>query len=140
MNNEITAKHRYARLSPKKTAIVMDVVRGKTLEKAKVILSFDKTKPAKMVLKVVKSAEANAKDKNVDLGSLYVSEIYVGQGPSLKRGKAGSKGKYDPILKRTSHIFVKLASLALPSDKKEVVEVKKEKVKAKKTTKKEDKK
>ena len=138
MSIEAIAKHRYARLSPKKTAIVMDLVRGKLLEKAKVILSFDKTKPAKMVLKVVKSAEANAQVKNMDISSLYVSEIYVCPGPITKRGKAGSKGRTDPIKKRTGHVFVKLSFLVTPGDKNKIK--KEEKIETKRPAKKEAKK
>ncbi|MFC1700071.1 50S ribosomal protein L22 [Patescibacteria group bacterium] len=135
MNNEVTAKHRYARLSPKKTAIVMDLVRGKSLEEAKIILSFDKTKPAKIVLKVIKSAEANALNKNIDISSLTLSEIYVSPGPMQKRWKAGSRGRVDPFVRRTSHIYVKLSGPVIETPKK--AEPKKEEKPVKKTEKKE---
>lgn len=144
MNNEAIAKHKYARMSPKKAAIVMDLVRGKPLEKAKVILAFDKTKPAKMILKVVKSAEANAINKNMDVSSMVISEIYVAPGPVQKRWKAGAKGRADPYVKRTSHIYVKLSSpvevTLKKEEKKEEKPKKKEKVETKKVSKKEDKK
>ena len=139
MNNEVIAKHRYARLSPKKTAIVMDLVRGKPLEEAKVILSFDKTKPAKMVLKVIRSAEANAQDKNMDTSGMVLSEIYVSPGPVIKRWKAGAKGRADPFVRRTGHVFVKLSGPAKEVPKK-IEDKKKEEKPKKKVTKKEGKK
>lgn len=114
MDKLVIAKHKFARLSPKKAAIVMDLVRGKPLEKAKVALAFDKTKAAKMILKVVKSAEANAiNNKKLNPAELYVSEIYVAPGPMYKRVKMGAKGRIDPILKRTSHIYVGLGKASL---------------------------
>jgi len=116
MVKDIVAKHKFARLSPKKAAIVMDIARGKSLEKAKVALAFDKTKAAKMILKVVKSAEANAvNNEKLNPTELYISEIYVGPGPMYKRAKMGAKGRIDPILKRTSHIYIKLSAFAVPA-------------------------
>ena len=62
--SEVYAKHMKARISPKKVAPVMDLVRGKPVEEAKLILAFDRTKAAALVLKVLKSAEANAVNNN----------------------------------------------------------------------------
>ena len=108
---QVYAKHKRARVSPKKVAIVMDMVRAKPLEEAKMLLSFDSTKAAKMLLKVVKSAEANAvNNNNLKSENLYVSEIYVDPGKMQKGGRAGSKGRYDPLLKRYSHLTVGLSS------------------------------
>ena len=153
MDRGVVAKHKFARLSPKKAAIVMDLVRGKSLEKAKVALAFDETKAAKMILKVVKSAEANAiNNEKLNPADLYVSEIYVGPGPMYKRAKMGAKGRVDPILKRTSHIYIKLSSVpeglhgasqklrphsAHTDEIKTPSNVKEKKVKAKKPAKKE---
>lgn len=106
---KVKAKLKMARISTKKVGIVADLVRGKSLHDAKVSLSFDRTKAAKMLLKLMRSAEANAKNnQNIDSGSLYVSHLSVGPGPSMKRHRAGSKGRVDPIIKRTSHIFLGL--------------------------------
>lgn len=111
MSKKIEAKHMFSRLSPKKAAIVMDLVRGKPLEDAKVALAFDNTKAARLILKVLKSAEANAKNnEGLDPKDLRVSEIYVSPGPMYKRAKMGAKGRIDPILKRTSHLYVALSS------------------------------
>lgn len=108
---EVYAKHKQARISPKKVAIVMDMIRGETLEKAKIILSFDKTKASDLILKVLKSAEANAlNNNNLKLEELYLSDVYVDPGRTNKFGRMGSKGRFDPILKRTSHIVVGLSA------------------------------
>ena len=97
----ITAKHMGARVSPKKVAIVLDLIRNKSVEEAKKLLSFDRTKSAKIVLKVIHSAEANAINNNkMDKGKLMINRIWVSGGPMQKRMKAGSKGRVDPILKK----------------------------------------
>ena len=106
----VTAKHMGARVSPKKVVPVMDLIRGKSVEKAKVILAFDTSKPAKMILKVLKSAEANAVNNNkMDKSKLVIKEVWVGAGAMMKRMTPGAKGRADPILKRTSHIYVNLS-------------------------------
>ena len=107
---QVYAKHNKARASPKKVAIVMDMVRGAPLEKAKMILAFDPTKASKILLKVLKSAEANAiNDHNLAPKDLYLSDVYVNQGRMQKWGRPASKMRYSPILKRTSHIIVGLS-------------------------------
>ncbi len=106
---KITAKHMGARVSPKKVAIVLDLVRNKSVEEAKKILTFDRTKAAKIVLKVLKSAEANAINNNkMDKNNLVVNRIWVSGAPMQKKMKEGSKGRADPILKRYSHIYISL--------------------------------
>jgi large subunit ribosomal protein L22 len=107
---KITAKHMGARVSPKKTAIVLDLVRGKDVEEAKKILAFDRSKPSEIVLKLIRSAEANAvTNDKMQKEKLFIDRIWVSGGPVQKRMKAGSKGRADPILKRYSHIYVSLA-------------------------------
>jgi large subunit ribosomal protein L22 len=106
----IYAKHMGARISPKKVKPVMDLVRGKSLNDAKVTLAFDQTKAAKLILKVLKSAEANARNnKSMDTANLYVSEIWAGPGPMTKWGRFVGRGHFSRILKRTSHIHVGLS-------------------------------
>lgn len=109
---QVYAQHNMARIGPKKVAVVMDLIRGKPLEQAKLILAFDPTKAAKMILKVVKSAEANAVN-NLSLAKdeLYVHEIRVNGARVYKTGHAGAKGRFDPILKRNSHIIVGLSTM-----------------------------
>lgn len=106
---KVTAKHMGARVSPKKTAIVLDLVRGKDVDEAKKILAFDTSKPSDIVLKLIRSAEANAvNNEKMQKEKLFIKRIWVSGGPVQKRIKAGSKGRADPILKRYSHIYVSL--------------------------------
>ncbi len=107
---QVYAKLNRATVSPKKLAIVMDMIRGKSLHEAKLILAFDSSKPAKALLKTVKSAEANASNNhNLKPEGLYISELYVNTAQTRKWGYAGSKGRFDPIIRRRSHITVGLS-------------------------------
>ena len=107
---KVWAKHIGARISPKKMALVMNLVRGKTLYDAKVVLTFDQTKSAKILLKVLKSAEANAINSNkLKSEDLYISQIWAGPGPSLKRGRPSARLHYGRIFKRSTHIYVCLS-------------------------------
>mgnify|MGYP002682741059 CR=1 FL=1 len=94
MNNvNVTAKYMNARVSPKKVAIVLDMIRGKDLEEAKKILAFDRSKPGKLVLKVLKSAEANVlNNKKMEKDKLFVSKISVDGGRTLKRLQTAPQG------------------------------------------------
>src|SRR4030066_1315437 len=117
---DVYAKHNMARISPKKMGIVMDVVRKMPLTQAKVTLSFDKSKAARMLLKGLKSAQSNAtNNNNFKAENLYISELFVNGAKMYKLGRPGSKGRFSPILKRNSHITVGLKN----------IEVKKENVK-----------
>ncbi len=106
----VYAKYKSARISAKKVAPVLDLVRGKGVHDARVILAFDPSKAAKMALKVLNSALANAQN-NLKLveSNLYVSELHVSGGTTMKRGRPGSRLRFRPILKRTSHLIVGLS-------------------------------
>lgn len=98
---------KYIRISPRKAAQVADLVRGKSVGEAYAILKFTPNKGAAIIEQVLKSAVANAEHNyNMDVDKLYVSTIFVDQGPSLKRFKPRAKGRADGIMKRTSHITV----------------------------------
>lgn len=115
----VYAKHLGARISPKKVAPVADLIRGKGVTDAKVILTFDTTKGSDMILKVLKSAEANAKHNNQLVNDkLFVSEVWVGPGQTMKRGRIVAKSRMSPILKRTSNIYVGLSERETKSSKK----------------------
>lgn len=108
--SQVYAKLNRATVSPKKMAIVMDLVRGKNVHEAKLILAFDPTKSAHLLLKTVKSAEANASNNNkLNPSALYISEMFVNTAPVRKWGRPGSKGRFNPIIKRRSHIVVGLS-------------------------------
>ena len=102
---EARAILRYARISPRKVKIVLDLIRNKDTEKAQAILKNIPNSAAEYLLKLLNSAVANAENNfNMDGKNLYVSECYVCPGPTLKRMQPVSKGRGYRILKRTSHI------------------------------------
>ena len=87
----------------------MDLVRGKKYNEAVAILANTPNKAAELILNVVESAGANAENnKGLNKQDLYVAEIYSGQGSSYKRQNIRGRGRVDLIIKRTSHITVKL--------------------------------
>jgi large subunit ribosomal protein L22 len=107
---ESKAKLSYARLSPQKTRLVVDMVRGKAVQEAINILKFSPQKAAAIVSTLVTSAVANAEQKGVsDLDRLFIKEITVDQGPVLKRFLPRAQGRATKIRKPTSHILVVLA-------------------------------
>ncbi len=106
---EVAAKLKYARISPQKCRLVADQVRGMPVESALQVLQFSQKRAAHLVRKVLESAIANAEhNEGADIDELKVSAIYIDQGPVLKRIKARAKGRADRILKRTSHITVRV--------------------------------
>jgi large subunit ribosomal protein L22 len=106
---EAKAVAKYIRMSPQKVRLVVDLVRGKKVEDAQSLLKYTRKYAAGIVGKVLKSAVANARQNpNVDENILYVKEVYVDQGPSLKRWRARAQGRAAAIKKRTSHITVVL--------------------------------
>lgn len=103
--SQVYSKHRYARIAPKKVAVVLDLVRGKNATEAVRILKFDETKVAQLALKVLQTAIANARTvHNLVEDKLFVSETWVDGGPMQKRGRIVGRSNFNPILKRTSHI------------------------------------
>ena len=104
---EAKAVAKYIRMSPQKVRLVVDLVRGKNVQEAQNILRFTRKYASSVVLKVLKSAVANAsQNPDIDENTLYVKEVFVDQGPSLKRWRARAQGRAAGIKKRTSHITV----------------------------------
>lgn len=94
-------------ISPQKLALVCDQVRGMDAEEALITLEFLPAKGAEFVQKAVKSALANAENNfDLDPSTMEVAEIWCGDGPSLKRYKAGARGRYKPRVKRRAHLWV----------------------------------
>jgi len=107
---ESSAKLSFARLSPRKTRLVVDMVRGKAIQNALNTLRFAPQPSAKLVSKLISSAVANAEQKGVaDVDRLYVKSIYVNGGTVLKRFLPRAMGRASKIRKPTSHICVVLA-------------------------------
>ncbi|MCL2084642.1 MAG: 50S ribosomal protein L22 [Oscillospiraceae bacterium] len=108
---QATAHLRYARISPRKVSIVGELIRGKDVKYARAVLSHTPKAAAQLILKTLNSACANAEDKyeDIDTDRLFVSEVLVGAGPTLKRIMPRARGRAFRILKRTSHITVTVA-------------------------------
>ena len=107
---EAIAVEKYIRISPRKVKYIIDLVRNKMVEEAVDILSLMPNRAAVFVKKAIQSASANAvenfKDYKVADEDLFIKEIFVTEGPTLKRFKARARGRADRVLKRTSHITV----------------------------------
>ncbi len=101
------AKAKYIRISPYKVRAVLDVIRGKQYREAVAILENLNKSSSEPILKVVKSAGANAENNlGMSTDTLYVAECYADQGPTLKRYIPKAHGRAGGLLKRTSHITV----------------------------------
>lgn len=102
---EARAQAKMIRVSPQKARLVVDLVRGKNVKEALGILEYTNKSATPAIIKVVKSAAANAvNNEGADETKLYIKEIFVDEGPTLKRFAAKAKGSGTQILKRTSHI------------------------------------
>ena len=108
---EATATLRYLKSSPQKVRLIVNLVRGKKVEEALQILRFTKKGAAKDVEKLLRSAVANAENKEdaPDVDELVVSKIYVNEGPREKRVQPAPMGRAFRIIKRKSHITVHLS-------------------------------
>ncbi|RRQ22481.1 50S ribosomal protein L22 [Thiohalobacter thiocyanaticus] len=107
---QVSAKLRFARISPQKCRLVADQVRGMPVERALQTLMFSQKKAAGIMRKVLESAIANAEhNEGADIDELKISTIMVNEGPTLKRFRARAKGRANRILKQTSHITVTVA-------------------------------
>jgi large subunit ribosomal protein L22 len=107
---EVKAVARDIDISPRKVRPVIELVQGKRIDEALDLLKFAPTPTAKAVAKVVKSAAANA-ENNFQLtpGELKIVKIFADEGRTMKRYRAGIRGRANPILKRSSHITVIVA-------------------------------
>ncbi len=103
---------KYLRVSPRKARLVADLIRGKTVEEAQNQLRFAVKKAAGPFQKLLDSAVATAeKDFAYKKSNLYLSEVRVDEGPTLKRVRARAKGAFRPVNKRTSHLVLKLGQI-----------------------------
>lgn len=109
---EVTAKLKFARTSPRKMRLVADMIRGKKALRALDILALTNKKPAEALLKLLRSAVANA-DHNHKLAveTLRVKTITVDGGPSLKRFMPKAHGRATPVRERTAHVNLVLESV-----------------------------
>ncbi len=104
---EARAIAKNVRIAPRKARLVIDLVRGKSVAEAEVILSNLNKEAARLIKKVLVSATANATNNlGLKVEDLKVKEAYIDEGLVMKRMKFGSRGHVDPIKKRTSHITI----------------------------------
>ena len=102
---------KYVRVPPRKARLAADIIRGMSVEDATTQLKFSPLKAGKLLLKTLDSAVANAETQmNVRRKNLTVKEVRVDCGPVLKRAKSKSRGGRVPVMKRTSHFTVVLAT------------------------------
>jgi len=104
---EAKAHLKYARISPRKVKVVLDLIRNKDAGQAMAILKNTPKSASEYLVKLLKSAIANAENNySMDVSKLYVSECFVCPGPTLKRIMPRAQGRADRILKRTSHVTI----------------------------------
>ena len=103
---EATAKVTYVRIAPRKVQIVLDLIRNKPCDEAMAILKHTPKAACEPLAKLLKSAMANAENKDMDVSRLYVAACNVGPGPILKRIRPRDKGRAYRINKKTSHINI----------------------------------
>jgi large subunit ribosomal protein L22 len=117
---EARAIQRGVRQSARKMRLVIDLIRGQAVPEADAILRFSKKRAARQIHKVLKSAVANAQqaaqrdNAAFDADSLRVTYAVVNEGQTLKRFTAAAMGRGTPILKRTSHVEIRVAGVEAP--------------------------
>ncbi|MPY90507.1 MAG: 50S ribosomal protein L22 [Luteitalea sp.] len=113
MEAQATAK--YVRTSAQKAGLVLDLIRGRGVSQATATLKFSRKRVARAIEKVLRSAVANAQQKDGfggDVDQLYVRACYANQGPSLKRIRAAPMGRAFRVLKRSTHVTIEVAERA----------------------------
>jgi large subunit ribosomal protein L22 len=113
---EAQATARGVRTSAQKAGLVLDLIRGKNVNQALATLQFTRKTIARDIAKVLRSAVANAQQKDGfsgDIERLFVAECYAGQGPSLKRVRPAPMGRAYRVVKRSAHLTVKVAEKPL---------------------------
>lgn len=114
----VSAKLKYLRIAPRKVRLVADLIRGKSVEESQRILNFTPKRASHPLFKLLKSAIANAKNNfQIEEKNLYISKIFVDEGPKLKRWHPQSRGRAAEIQKKSSHIFIELSEIKKVSKK-----------------------
>jgi len=107
---EIISLQKYVRVTPKKMRFIADAVRMMAPTEAVEKLPFLPKRGSEVLLKVIKSALDNAKQKGISDSDLIFKEIQISEGPRLRRGRAASRGRWHPFKRRMSHIRVVLTN------------------------------
>jgi ribosomal protein L22 len=110
--NEVRAEAKYVRVSARKARLVTEHIRGRSVPEARTVLAFTERAVAKEIEKVLHSAVSNAEANHGMIGDeLFVSTVFVDEGPTIKRWRARARGRVARIRKRTCHITIKVAPL-----------------------------
>jgi len=134
---EIISTQKYILLSPKKIRPVANLVKSMKVGQAIERLPFVNKKGSEFLLKVLKTAFSDAKNRGISEENIFIKEIQITEGPRLKRGIAVSRGQWHPITKKMSHIKVILGvKEVVKKDEKAIEPKNEEKSKAKKVVKK----
>jgi len=113
------AKARYIRISPRKTRLVANMIKGKKVGDALAILSNLNKRSCVFIEELLRSAISNAKrNQDINENDLFISKLLVDGGPMMKRFRAGSMGRAMMIRHRMSHITIELNALQRPKTKK----------------------
>lgn len=103
------AHAKFVRVSNTKAKIVLDQIKGKSIGEAMAILTYSPRYASEIIIKVLKSAVANAENNlELDINNLYVADVVANQGPTLKRIRPRAQGRAYRINKRTAHISIYL--------------------------------
>lgn len=133
---QVSAKLRYLRVSPRKVRLVADIIRGLPVEEAEAQLLLSGKRASADILKLLKSAVANAKHNyQIDASKLYIKKIKVDKAPVLKRWMPRAFGSVGMIQKKMSHVVIELGEMEKAAEKKFIIP-EKEKKEVKKGTKK----
>lgn len=115
----ITAKLKYLRISPRKVRLVADLIRGKRVSEAQALLDFTIKGATKPLKKLLDAAVADARHNfGIKESNLFISKIFVNEGPTLKRVRARAFGRFFPIHKRTSHVELVLDEIETTAPEK----------------------
>jgi large subunit ribosomal protein L22 len=106
---DVHATARYLPISAQKMRLVCDQVRNMDADQALIVLRYMPQKGARFLYKLLESAVANAEENfELSLQDLYITHLTADEGPSMKRVKAGARGRYKPRVKRMTHLTVVL--------------------------------
>jgi large subunit ribosomal protein L22 len=109
---DVQATARYLPISPQKLRLVLNEVRGQNAVEAMNLLQYMPQKGAELTVKVLKSAMANAENNfELDPAEMYISSIYADEGPRRPWRRYGARGRFKPIVRRTSHLTITLSEL-----------------------------
>lgn len=104
-----TARHRFARIAPRKARLVIGLIRGRSCNEALEQLRFNHRRASGMIRDVLRAAMVSADEQEADMPRLYVKRARVDGGPYQRRWRPKDRGRAHPIAKRTSHIIVTVA-------------------------------